>query len=104
MVSERDAWRAYRKVERARAQYRERLKAIELEVERLQLDMEESLVRQYAEDKGFLRALKRFTGHTPHGWEVACGCDGRCKALARNLGWDAMWRIILRVRHIRNIW
>ena len=104
MISEKEAWRRYRKEERATREFKNRVKEIELEIERLRLDMEESYVRQCADDKAFLRALKRFTGHTQYGWEVACGCDGRCKALVRQLGWPALWRVILRVRYIRNIW
>jgi hypothetical protein len=104
MVNESEAWRRLHNQERAAETFRRRLKEIELEVERLQLDMEEAYVRQCADDKAFLQALKRFTGHTPHGWEMACGCDGRCKALIRQLGWPALWRVIQRVRRIRNIW
>jgi hypothetical protein len=104
MISEKEAWQQLHRSERAAKEFKKRLKEIELEIERLRLDMEESYVRQCTDDEAFLRVLRRFTGHTPHGWEMACGCDGRCKALVRQLGWPALWRVILRVRHIRNIW
>ena len=104
MMNEREAWRRLHNQERAAEIFKRRLKEIKLEIERLQLDMEESYVRQCADDEAFLRVLRRFTGHTQHGWEVACGCDGRCKALAQQLGWPALWRVIQRVRRIHNIW
>lgn len=100
-MKERDAWRLFHKQERAAAEYKARLQSIRLELERLELDMHQALVKQYSEDKGFLRAVKRFTGCTPYGWSVACGPDGRVAGLVRLYGWPQLFQLIKDVRKIK---
>lgn len=77
---------------------RHEMKMIELRVEQIHADLMEALVRQYAKDKAFLRAIDRFTGHTQYGWETALGSDGRLIKATRRMGWNVMRQIILRVR------
>lgn len=97
-------WVLYKKsleAEKRREELRKHLKELWLDAERLELDMFESYVRDYSTDKGFLRALSRYTGNSPRAWEIACGPDGRIKDLLRILGWEKLSALIRRVRRIK---
>lgn len=112
-ISLREAYRRFHAEDRARQTFRRELKRIELEVEALSLDLAAAKARQDAEereaatrelvermfqDKAFNRTLRAFTGHTPHGWKVACGCDGRMLRLLQEPGWPVLEEVIRRIR------
>ena len=71
-------------------------------IARMQDRRRETLVREYTDtlqdDPAFCRVLSVYTGHTPHGWSCACGCDGRMRSLLRNPGWDILKEVIRRIR------
>ena len=109
----RDAYRAYNRQRQAEERYRRELRRIGAQIdalaESLEADIaaqrirhETELVAEYteslADDVAFNRVLARDTGHTPYGWEVACGCDGRMRALLRNPGWRVLSEVIDIVR------
>lgn len=96
-------WKLWRAEERARMTFQKNLSRIREDIEKLEEDMFRSLVRQYSQDKGFLRALSRFSGHTPYGWTVACGGDGRMIKLMRLLGWPQLNRLITIIRKKKGI-
>jgi hypothetical protein len=103
-VRKENPWALYKKsleAEKRREELRKRLKELKLEAERIELDMFESLVRDYSADKGFERALSRYTGNSPRAWEIACGPDGRIKDLIRILGWEKLSHLIRRVRRVK---
>lgn len=100
----KNPWALYKKsleAEKRCEELRKKLKELQLDAERIELDMFESLVQQYSQDKGFLRALSRYTGNSPRAWEIACGPDGRIKDLLRLLGWEKLSALIRRVRRIQ---
>ena len=114
----RDAYRTFNREQLAIARWRREMARIGARVDELQLELEqavarqrvaheEQLVREYTEslfrDVAFNRVLARFTGHTPHGWEMACGCDGRMKALLRNPCWGVLKEVIYRTRIAKGI-
>lgn len=109
----REAYRRFHAEDRARQTFRRELKRISLEIEALGLDLAAAKARQDAEereaetrelvermfhDKAFNRVLQAFTGRTPHGWEVACGCDGRMLRLLQEPGWPVLEEAIRRIR------
>ena len=112
-INEREAYRRFHMEDAARQRHLRELRRIRLDIERIELDMAESLKRQaearenrVAEltakldgDPAFMRTLRAFTGHTPKGWLAACGCDGRMKALLRTEGWDVLREVVHRVRY-----
>ena len=91
-------WRIWHDKEQATAKFHQDLTRIRGEIARLQEDMFWSLVRQYSQDRGFLRVLNNFSGHTPYGWRVACGPDGRISRLVELLGWEQLSRLIIVIR------
>lgn len=115
-MNERDAYRAFHRRDRLMRRWKMELRRIRLEVESLELDLAEAVVRDRAataaadeattrrlvdalfNDEAFNRVLRAFTGHTPHGWEVACGCDGRMRKLLKDPGWGILREVIRRVR------
>lgn len=115
-ITEAQAYRAWHKEQRLRQQWKRDLKRIERDLEALSLDVRAALERQRVHDaaqaeaetrrlveslpsdRAFMRALNRFWGHTPRGWEAACGCDGRMKALLKTPGWDILREVIRRIR------
>lgn len=112
-ISLREAYRRFHAEDRARQTFRRELKRIELDIEALGLDLAAAKARQDAEereaatrelvermfhDKAFNRVLQAFTGRTPHGWKVACGCDGRMLRLLREPGWPVLEEAIRRIR------
>lgn len=113
--SEAEAYRRFHAEDKARQRYLRELRRIGLQVESLALDIAGTMARQDIEDrerkiaslvevlkddKGFLKVMNKFTGRTPKGWLVACGCDGRMKALLRQHGWDVLREVIHRVRYM----
>ena len=109
-MTEAEAYRRWHANEKARQKYLRTLRQvghlIEGLTERIAADAaaaQERHIRDLANrlgrDKAFLRTLKAYTGHTPHGWIVACGCDGRMKGLIRLHGWDTLKEVIRRVRY-----
>lgn len=112
-ISLQEAYRRFHAEDRARRVFQRELRRIELEVEALSLDLAAAKARQDAEereaatrelvermfhDKAFNRTLRAFTGRTPHGWEVACGCDGRMLRLLQEPGWPVLEEAIRRIR------
>lgn len=112
-ISLREAYKRFHAEDRARQAFRRELKRIELEVESLSIDLAAARARQDAEereaetralvermfqDKAFNRTLRAFTGRTPHGWKVACGCDGRMLRLLQEPGWPVLEEAIRRIR------
>jgi len=91
-------WKEWNAKEQAVARFHEDLARIKGEIKQLEESMFWSLVRQYSQDKGFLRVLSRFSGHTSYGWKVACGPDGRISRLIEMLGWEQLSRLILTIR------
>lgn len=110
-ISEAAAYRKWHAAEKARADWRRTLGKIQLDIEYLEHQLADALARQRQDeterrvsdltermlrDKAFARVLRAYTGHTPHGWRMACGCDGRMKALAND--WPVLEETIRRVR------
>jgi len=113
-ISEAEAYRRFHAEDKARQKYLRELRRIGIAIESLATDLAAAKARQDMEDRentirnlvelmkndrGFLAVLKRFTGRTPRGWLVACGCDGRMKALLREHGWDVLREVVHRVRY-----
>lgn len=110
-VNEREAYQKWHAEDRRRQQWERELRRIRQDIDWLEGQMMDSLARQRLEDqerrtrdltermlhdKAFARVLRAYTGHTPHGWRMACGCDGRMKDLARD--WPVLEETIRRVR------
>ena len=110
-INEREAYRKWHAEDRCRQRWERELRRIRQDIDWLEGQMMESLARQRLEDqerrtraltermlhdKSFARVLRAYTGHTPHGWRMACGCDGRMKDLARD--WPVLEETIRRVR------
>ena len=112
----REAYRLWNHEQRLKEQWRRDLRRISLGIESLRLDLEDAVARQAAaeaerreaetrrlvdtmfDDKAFNRVLSRYWGHTPQGWEAACGPDGRMKRLLRDPGWPVLQEAIHRIR------
>lgn len=109
----REAYRAYNRQRQAEERYRRELRKIGARIDSLaesieadiiaqRIRHETALISEYTksmmDDVAFNRVLSRYTGHTPYGWEVACGCDGRMRALLKNPGWRVLSEVIERVR------
>lgn len=111
-INEREAYRLFHAADRARVELTRKLRAAGADVRRLEAAVtaaevtavvrsEEVItewVTRLSGDKAFLRVLKVFTGHTPYGWRVACGPDGRMLKLLRTPGWPVLEEVIRRVR------
>ena len=108
-MNEAEAYRSWRSWDRAQREYQAALRrlgaAVDALTEKVAAHRAEDrerriceLAKQLGKDKAFQRVLKAYTGHTPHGWLVACGCDGRMKNLIRLHGWDVLKEVIYRVR------
>lgn len=111
-INEREAYRRFHAADAARQNYLRELRRIRLDIESIELDMVAAhakarerrvaeLSAKLGEDAAFLRTLRAYTGHTPRGWLVACGCDGRMRRLLRDEGWDVLREVIHRVRYAR---
>jgi hypothetical protein len=110
-ISEAEAYRQWHAEERQKAKLEALFRKIRKDLDWLEGQLADSLARQRLEDqerrtrdlvermlhdKAFAKVLKAYTGHTPHGWRVACGCDGRMKKLADD--WPVLNETIRRVR------
>ena len=115
-INEREAYRRWHAEDRCRQRWERELHRIRQDIDWLEGQMMGSLARQRLEDqerrtkaltermlhdKAFARVLRAYTGHTPHGWRVACGCDGRMKDLARD--WPVLEETIRRVRIAKGV-
>jgi hypothetical protein len=82
--------------------YQRLMKAADELLARIDERNRETLVREYTDalqdDSAFCRVLSCYTGHTPHGWACACGCDGRMRRLLKDPGWEILSEVIRRVR------
>lgn len=98
----RDAYRAFNRASRDAFQLKRRLREADELIARMREREREATVREYTDslqnDPAFCRVLSCYTGHTPHGWSCACGCDGRMRGLLRNPGWDILKEVIRRIR------
>ena len=101
-MTEAEAWRRWRKEDKAAAAYKRSLEKIRKEIQWLGDCIQDSNVETvYAvltTDKAARKALANFTGRTEYGWSVACGCDGRLMRLPRPLGWDMFYTVVRRAR------
>ena len=112
-INEREAYRRFHAEERLKAQWSRALRRISADIEsiaaglavakaRQDVETRESQTRELVErmfhDKAFNRTLRAFSGHTPQGWRVACGCDGRMKRLLQDPGWPVLEEAIRRIR------
>lgn len=110
-INEREAYRQWHAEERQKMKMEALFRKIRQDLDWLEGQLTDALARQRAEeqeirtkdltermlrDKAFARVLRAYTGHTPYGWRVACGCDGRMKALADD--WPVLEETIRRVR------
>lgn len=98
----RQAYRAFNRASREAWLLQRRMREADDLIARMQDRRRETLVREYTDtlqdDPAFCRVLSVYTGHTPHGWSCACGCDGRMRSLLRNPGWDILKEVIRRIR------
>ena len=98
----RDAYRAFNRASMEAARHQRLMEAADELLARIAARNREALVREYTDslqdDSAFCRVLSGYTGHTPHGWSCACGCDGRMRKLLKNPGWDILSEVIRRIR------
>lgn len=100
-------WGLYRRrhaEERIRAETARKLVRLHLEVIEAEVAAVEAELSALMNDPAFLRALKKYNGHTIFGWECACGVDGRLKKIAKSVGWTRFWAFIGDARRVHNIW
>ena len=98
----RNAYREFNRASREAWRLQKHLKAADELIARFRERNREALVREYTDslqnDSAFLRVLAVYTGHTPHGWSCACGCDGRMRRLLKTPGWNILEEVIRRIR------
>ena len=101
-MTEREAYRQFNRAAREAWKLQRNLREADILIERIKAKQRESLILEYTNslqnDTAFNRVLDAYTGHSPHGWEVACGCDGRMKRLLKDPGWGILKEVIRRVR------
>ena len=98
------AWKRFHAEEKLRAETIARIRAIENVEAEVRIERTLRLAESLKSDSAMVAVVRKYNGHSQHGWEVACGCDGRIKRATRTLGWDLTSQVIWEIRRERNIW
>lgn len=89
-----EAYREWNATQAKLARCKRAFRRIEKELDLIEDGLHTAIAEELATTRAGKKVLHAFTGHTPYGWEQACGTDGRFRKLARRIGWEKFYPII----------
>jgi len=101
-MTQQEAYRAFNREQARLLRWSWAMKKIDREIDRLRHDLHLRVAKELATTRPGQKVLRAYWGHTPKGWEAACGTDGRLKKLARTIGWENFQWIIEVARAMQN--
>ena len=94
MKNMKDAYAEWRRHDRMLQEHKRQIAELNRRIDEIAEAQEICAARELATTKAGKRCLRAYTGHTPYGWECACGVDGRFKKLAKTFGWPR-WQVVI---------